>query len=537
MLERFFKIRGKENPNYDVSIKQRATASASNMPSFEWAYTTGEKFAGGLSNPEIQILDYEALKTYSQSLFNENLYASGAIKAIVNDVLGKGLDLEANPLKSLIDFETKEASKWASKVEDYFLLWSTDEKRFDYAKNVKFKEMQKQAYREILISGDVLLKIYNEKGKTRPSVELIPSTNICSPLGYEKPEGNYIIEGIEFNSRGEEVAYHVIRNDNGTLYERIPKFGSNSKRRIGIFIKAEGGLPDDARGRPLLMRVIQSLSEIDKYRDSAQRKAFINSLFALFVEREKPTKGNGSLDFDDDDDDDAEGTASVVQPPDASEVNKGYFLDAVKVRPGVVGDKLEPGEKVQGFKPDGTDLNFTDFENTIIRAIAWSLRIPPSILTLSMSSNYSASSAELSKWFDFARNQGQYFGDNLCQPIYEEFLISCVLNNDIEASNFLKGFLNEIEYIDEYRAWCYADWQGPAHQTADVLKTTKAAVELIKNNLSSYTDQTRALTGKRFSKVMEQKHEDLDEIIKYQQRVIEFKEKYGTNPEDVMESL
>jgi capsid protein len=47
---------------------------------------------------------------------------------------------------------------------------------------------------------------------------------------------------------------------------------------------------DHVRGKPILSLVLQSLKEIDRYRDSTQRKALVLSMLAMFV-----AKGETSL--------------------------------------------------------------------------------------------------------------------------------------------------------------------------------------------------------------------------------------------------
>ena len=116
-------------------------------------------------------------------------------------------------------------------------------------------------------------------------VQLISGNKVQNPLG-ESPNlrrGHVIRHGVELDAVGRVVA-HWVRQDDGTS-ERIPARGEKSGRRISWLVYGTDKRLDDIRGQPILAIVMQSLKEIDRYRDSAQRKATINSILAMFIKK------------------------------------------------------------------------------------------------------------------------------------------------------------------------------------------------------------------------------------------------------------
>src|SRR5690606_28715508 len=127
------------------------------------------------------------------------------------------------------------------------------------------------------------------------------------------------------------------RKDNDK-FERLPARGP-SGRRIAWLVYGTDKRRDDVRREPLLAIVLKSLNEIDRYRDSVQRKATINAIFEMVVERENEGAPSGALT--------AGGGAQLrtsIVGSNGGEGSKSFnFVDQV---PGGVIERLAPDEKV-----------------------------------------------------------------------------------------------------------------------------------------------------------------------------------------------
>jgi capsid protein len=167
--------------------------------------------------------------------------------------------------------------------------------------------------------------------------------------------------------------------------------------------------------------------------------------------------------------------------------------------PGAVLDELAPGEKPQGFPPTGTDEKFADFEAAIVCAMAWALEIPPEILRLSFSSNYSASQAAINEFKLYLNPVRAAWGDDFCQPIYVEWLLSEVLAGRVTATGLLDAWRDRGKF-DQFAAWTAADWSGAIKPSVDLVKQANGYEMLVKQGFISRDRAARETTGTKFSK-------------------------------------
>ena len=150
------------------------------------------------------------------------------------------------------------------------------------------------------------------------------------------------IRVLELDKKGRQVAYHVRMEDD--TYKRIPARGERSGRRIAWLKYGTEKRLDEVRGQPILALVLQSLKELDRYRDAETRAAVINSILALFV-----TKGEdkiGSTPF-------GKGAVkrSTATATDGDGSTRTLKMD--QYLPGMVFDELQQNTFVKQTKPRG----------------------------------------------------------------------------------------------------------------------------------------------------------------------------------------
>ena len=144
---------------------------------------------------------------------------------------------------------------------------------------------------------------------------------------------------------------------------------------------------EEGRGQPLLSLVLQSLKEIDRYRDSVQRKTLVDSFMAIFIKKtnDKPStfpfRGGSQRRGED--------TSGSQDAKDSNESPRKFNI-ATQI-PGMIIEELQTGEEPILKGGEGTDVNFGTFEESILRGVAWAHEVPPEIPFLSFTNNYSAS--------------------------------------------------------------------------------------------------------------------------------------------------
>jgi len=173
--------------------------------------------------------------------------------------------------------------------------------------------------------------------------------------------------------------------------------------------------------------------------------------------------------------------------------------------------ELQVGEEPVLLGGQGTDINFAVFEAAIVSAIAWALEIPPEIMTLAFSNNYSASQAALNEFKIFLNKERTNDGKNVDQKIYVEWFIASALTGKISAPGFLAAWRDPQQY-DIFGAWISADWAGAIKPTTDMLKQAKGYEKLLELGLITRDRAAKETTGMKYSKVVKKLTRENEEL-------------------------
>lgn len=477
----------------------------------------GGKFSGGFGATQLQVTDYWTLRARSAQLFNENLYARGLIRRLVTNEINTGLTPEACPDEDIIGVEEDSLNDWSEMVENRFGIWGKNPELCDWRHKSTFGAIQRAARAEALVSGDVLVVIRQSQRTRLPMVQLISGSKVQTPLGdsVNLRKGHEIRHGVEMDTVG-RVAAHWVRQDDGSV-KRIPAFGEKSGRRISWLVYGCDKRLDEVRGQPLLSIVLQSLKEVDRYRDSAQRKAVINSILALFIKKTEDKPGTLPV------------TGGAVRRDKAtvtdSDGAKRQFNIANQI-PGLVMEELQTGEEPVLKGGEGTDVNFGTFEESIIQAVAWANEIPPEILRLAFSNNYSASQAAINEFKIYLNKVWSDWGETFCTPIYVEWMLSETLLQKISAPGLLDAWRDPQKY-DTFGAWISTEWYGSIKPSTDMLKQAKGSKLLVDEGWSTNAREARITTGTKFSKNIKRLKRENQLKVEAARPLAEFKREFG----------
>lgn len=465
--------------------------AVSQLPPATFGYHTGDKFDSGFGLTELLYTDYWTLRARSAQLFKTNHFARGIIRRLLTAEIGSGLHLEADPLERILGMEKDSLSEWSEDVEDTFDLWGQDPRVSDELELRTFGAQQFAAKLEAFVGGDVLVVQAQHPRTGLPRVRLVRGENVRQPWP-EQPirAGSRIVDGVELDFAGRQVAYWIIQPD-GTS-KRLAAVGERSGRRVAWLVYGSDRRYGEVRGEPLLSIILQSLRELDRYRDSTLRKAVVNSVLAMFVTRDAdalPSRGMGA------------GVGAIKRGTTLTtdQGGVGRPLNVAEYVPGLMVDFLQPGEDIKAGTQGGTDQAYGPFEEAVLQAIAWSMQIPPEILKLSFSSNYSASKAANAEFKIYVDAERSRFGDSFCQPIYANWLVSAVLQGRMSAPGLLESWRDLTKFV-EFGAWTHADWTGHVKPETDPVKQVKALGEALNLGLTTYDRASREFNGTKFSR-------------------------------------
>lgn len=473
----------------------------------------GDKFFEGFGATNLQMVDYWTLRARSAQLFNENLYARGLIRRLVTNEINTGLHPEPSPDESIIGVPAESLDLWCEDTENRFFLWGETPWLCDYAEQNSWGSLQQTIRAESLIEGDILVVLRMSQATGLPMVQLISGSLVQSPIGTLADQS--VCHGVKRDERGRHVGYYVTQEDGSSKF--LPAWGEKSGRRLAWLVYGTDKRKDDVRGQPLLSLILQSLKEVDRYRDAVQRKAVINSMLAMFIKKTEDKPGTLPI----------QGGAvrkDAYTVTDNTGGARGFNI--TKHVPGMVIQELQKGEEPVGFHSQGIDIAFGPFEEAMIQAIAWANQIPPEILTLAFSSNYSASQAAINEFKIYLNLIRDYFSKQVCQPIYVEWLVSSVLMQSIRAPQLIESWRDMTRHA-EFTAWTCCDWAGAIKPSTDIRKQAQGYQLMVQEGWVTNGRASRELMGMNYSKVIKQLRRENEQKVEAMRPLAEFQQKYG----------
>ena len=429
------------------------------------------------------------LRQRSRSLYMSAPLAVSAIKTNRTNIVGEGLRLKSTIDAGYLRMTPEAAAEWQRNTEREFDLWA-ESKFCDSTYVNNFYEIQQVACLAWLMNGDacVLLE-YEKPGLAFPyglRIHLIESDRVSTPhtsgstvnlYAMNKETGNHIYNGVEVTDNGRVVAYHICSTyPNSQLravkkWERIKAFGERTGVPNVLMI-FETERAEQYRGVPYLAPVIESLKQLTRYSEAEMMAAVINGFFTVFITSEK---GSSGFEF----------TGVVDDEESVSDDNINYELG-----PGMV-NVLNPGDKIEIADAKRPSSNFDVFVTSLAKYVGAALEIPVELLMKSFNSSYSASRAALLEAWKAFRMKRKWLASDFCQPVYEIFLTEAVAAGRIKAPGF---FLDPVIK----KAYCKAQWNGPAQGMIDPVKEAAAAEKRIIIGVSTRQREAIEMTGTDF---------------------------------------
>lgn len=429
------------------------------------------------------------LRQRSRSLYMSAPLAVSAIKTNRTNIVGEGLRLKSTIDAAFLRMTPEAAAEWQRNTEREFELWA-DSKFCDSTRVNNFYEIQQVACLSWLMNGDACALVEYE----RPTpafpyglrVHLIEADRVSTPhtsgtavnlYATESTTGNRIFNGVEVTDAGRVVAYHICSTyPNSQLraakkWQRVKAFGDKTGTPNVLMI-FEAERAEQYRGVPYLAPVIESLKQLTRYSEAEMMAAVINGFFTVFITSE----GNsGEMGF----------TGVLDDEDRVSDDDLNYELG-----PGMV-NVLKPGEKIEIADSKRPSSNFDAFTTALAKYVGAALEIPVELLIKSFNSSYSASRAALLEAWKAFRMKRKWLAADFCQPLYEIFLTEAIANGRIKAPGF---FLDPAIK----KAYCRAQWNGPAPGMLDPVKEATAAEKRIAIGVSTRQRESIEMTGTDF---------------------------------------
>lgn len=402
------------------------------------------------------------LRDRSRDLYRNDAFAKRAVDVVVGNTIGSGIVLK---------IEAKAMGR-AKAAQEAWKKWAYS-KECDAEGRRDFFALQSLIMNTVVQSGECLIRKINvseSKSGVNLKLQVLEPDHLDNLKDGYFNEGskNRVIQGVEFDSQGQRVAYHVYENHPGDnsaiskntyISKRIP-----ASEMIHVFKQDR---PGQVRGVPWFHACIITMQDLNEFIDATIVKQKVAAAFAGFV--------------------------TDVEGQDAA----GNFNFSDKMEPGAI-ELLPPGRDIKFPNPPGAN-DFDPLVKTFLRQIAAGLGITYEAL----SNDYSQvnfSSGRMG-WIEFQRNIDQWRWNTIipqfCDQSFEWFLKSAVISGEIDNTEGLSAL-----------------WTPPKREMIDPASELKAMSTAMRSGLISFSEAHRSL-GNDPDQVLKEMHEDNEKIDKF----------------------
>lgn len=430
----------------------------------------------------------------SRDALRNHLLARAVVMRLRTNVVGTGLVCCAQVDHDALGISEEEGEQLNADLDRLWALYADDPRECDAEASLNHYQMQALVLVSALVAGDVFVASPNDE---RPGclfstrLQLIEGDRVGNPGG--GLDTSTMVEGVEFDTMGAPVAYHVCSSYQDDLvkgpvrWDRLLAFGAETGRRRVLHIMSDKERPGQKRGAPYLAPVLEPLQKLERWSSAELMAAVVAAMFTVFIKKNADFR-EGNLPL----------TALANESdPIVSGAGAGGGEDApLELGEGAVVD-LGIGEEPVIANPGRPNAQFDPFFMAVAKEIGAALELPVEEVLLHYSSSYSAARAAMLQAWRYYSLRRWWLTCDFCQPSRELVIDEAVA----------RGLIRLPGYADpaKRKAYTRAIWIGPARGAIDELKEAKAARERIDAGLSNETIEVPAMTGEPRQQVYRQR--------------------------------
>tara|TARA_R110000782_G_scaffold134431_1_gene226805 strand:- start:917 stop:2410 length:1494 start_codon:yes stop_codon:yes gene_type:complete len=399
-----------------------------------WTAYNGSENANSDIQKQLKILRERSIDGYKN-----NASVFKAIRTIQNNVIGTGI------MPTPVNAETKLKPAEIQKIKDEWKAWA-ESTECDFDSFFTQYGLQSLIMRNVAMQGEVFILKRRDSSSRHPiKLQVLAPhmvDNLKNSYMISERKGNYIIQGVEFNSQGKRVGYWVFdHNPNNEFTMKLePKFVSVDDM-IHVFYKE---FPEQVRGVPFGTATMLSMRDLADYKDAQLMLQKVAACHVAFTTKQEASDSLGSLD-----------TAT------------GQEID--RMEPGII-ERLAPGETVT-FNNPPTPSSFSEYVSKNQQENAAGYGITYEQLTGDMG-NVNFSSGRMG-WIEAQRQvedwQYNMFIPQFCDKIWNWFIeglkIKMIINKNAQA-----------------------EWTPQGREMIDPVKEMNGLILELKSGLISWTE-------------------------------------------------
>lgn len=382
---------------------------------------------GGSGN-HIVGMDAKQLRDSARALCRDYDVARNGLNVLVQNTVGSGIDVMPAPRRKggTVD------RALAQQLRD---LWDEWWDRPEVTRQHDFGKCQQLLAASWFRDGEAFWQqllgqvSYLEHGTDVPfSLELLEADLVPLDL---TDKGRSIMQGVERNAWGRVVAFHVFKQHPGDgdawriETKRVP---AEQMRQIAQIDRIH-----QVRGLSVFASVINRIRDIQDYENSERVAAKVAASYCAQIIKDAALADGPSPDM-------------------GAALDRAYR--SLQMVPGMIGDDLAPGEKLEIIDSKRPNPNIDTYLNGQIRRMAGGIGTSFSSLSLNYNGTYSAQRQELVEKFGAYAMLGEQFVARVVRPVWEDFVRAAVLAGRIAMPRgWTMRELNAAVYIRPQMPW------------------------------------------------------------------------------------
>ena len=458
----------------------------------------GWMYHGGSAKEDIED-NLDVLRQRSRDAYMGIPTAAAALKTMRTNVVASGLIPSPQIDGAYLGLTQEQTEVLQEQIVREFGIWA-DTPACDAQRVDNFYQLQQLAFLSYLMNGDAVALLPVKQMAGQPydlRILLIEGDRVCSPDGFDRlapceVQGykvHSIVQGVETDRDGMVVAYWVCNRHplgsfsavdaEGITWRRVEAYGKTTGRRNVLHIMSRERV-GQRRGVPILAPVLESLKQLGRYTEAEITAAVISAMFTVFIKSENVTNGR-----------------PFGEMIPAQERIDDWDQTSIELGPGAIID-LNPGEEPVFADPKHPNAGYDAFTNATIRLIGAAMEIPQEVMMKQFTTSYSAARGALNEFWRVCGMQRDWFADDFCQPVYEQWLAEAVARGRIIAPGF---------FTDPARRKAYTGcaWNGPARTNLNPVQEVTAAIQRVDACFSTASEETAQMTGGDYNRNVRQR--------------------------------
>lgn len=443
-----------------MSTRKFKAATISKLTN-DWAYSTLQ------INEDIRN-SLEIMRSRSRDMAKNNNHYRKYLSMRDRNIIGPNgftlqmrvVDFGGNPDKMANDIIEREWDLWGRK------------NNCSVSRRQSWYDILRLVNQTIAVDGETIVRIV--RGFDNPhsfALQVIDAAALDVTRNSTLPDGNTIIQGVEFNSWGSPVAYHFTAD---SYRNTLNAYGKN-KNAYTVRIPAtdiihifKPDFPDQARGYPKACASMLAMNVLQGYSEAELIAARVSACKMGFYTQDA---GKDQIALADDVEKDGNQVTALI-----SEAEPGKF------------EILPKGFDFKSYSPDHPNSNYDAFAKSQLREIAAGLDVAYNTLASDLESvNYSSMRGGTIEERDAWMMEQRFFIESFVTPVFEAWLDILLLSGKTPLPYSKYNKFNQPEFIG--RRWQWVDPRADAAANIQLMdKGLKTPQEILAEQGKDLTD-------------------------------------------------